>query len=81
MSYTHTVAVPLSWEDAVQRTREALGEQGFGILTEIVTAWTLKKLAWRYECLTAEITEADSALKEILDTYAPLLCDLPGVGP
>ncbi|MHA7302624.1 DUF302 domain-containing protein [Pseudarthrobacter sp. MDT1-22] len=26
---------PLSWEDAVQRTREALGEQGFGILTEI----------------------------------------------
>jgi uncharacterized protein (DUF302 family) len=35
MSYTHTVTVPLSWEDAVQRTREALGEQGFGILTEI----------------------------------------------
>lgn len=35
MSYTHTVTVPLSWEDAVQRTREALGEQGFGIPTEI----------------------------------------------
>ena len=35
MSYTHTVTVPLSWEDAVQRTREALNEQGFGILTEI----------------------------------------------
>ena len=35
MSYTHTVTVPLSWEDTVQRTREALGEQGFGILTEI----------------------------------------------
>ncbi|WP_104176076.1 DUF302 domain-containing protein [Arthrobacter sp. Y81] len=35
MSYTHTVTVPLSWEDAVQRTREALGEEGFGILTEI----------------------------------------------
>ena len=35
MSYTHTVTVPLSWEDAVERTREALGEQGFGILTEI----------------------------------------------
>jgi uncharacterized protein (DUF302 family) len=35
MSYTHTVTVPLSWEDAVQRTREALGELGFGILTEI----------------------------------------------
>ncbi|MCO4252416.1 DUF302 domain-containing protein [Pseudarthrobacter raffinosi] len=26
---------PLSWEDAVQRTREALGEHDFGILTEI----------------------------------------------
>ena len=35
MSYTHTVTVPLSWEDAVQLTREALNEQGFGILTEI----------------------------------------------
>lgn len=35
MSYTHSVTVPLSWEDAVQRTREALGEEGFGILTEI----------------------------------------------
>lgn len=35
MSYTHTITVPLSWEDAVQRTRDALAEQGFGILTEI----------------------------------------------
>ncbi|GAP55915.1 insertion element IS900 uncharacterized 42 kDa protein [Arthrobacter sp. Hiyo6] len=45
-----------------------------------VTAWTLKKLARRYQSLTEEIAEADSALKEILDAYAPLLCDLPGVG-
>lgn len=45
-----------------------------------VTAWTLKKLAKRYQSLTEEIAEADSALKEILDAYAPLLCDLPGVG-
>jgi uncharacterized protein (DUF302 family) len=35
MSYTHTVTVPLSWEEAVQRTREALAGQGFGILSEI----------------------------------------------
>lgn len=35
MSYTHRVTVPLEWEEAVQRTRDALGEQGFGILTEI----------------------------------------------
>ena len=35
MSYTHTVTVPLEWEEAVQRTREALAAQGFGILSEI----------------------------------------------
>ncbi|PTT70133.1 DUF302 domain-containing protein [Arthrobacter sp. HMWF013] len=35
MNYTHTVTVPLEWEDAVQRTREALAVQGFGILSEI----------------------------------------------
>lgn len=35
MSYTHTITVPLSWEVAVQRTREALAGQGFGILSEI----------------------------------------------
>jgi transposase len=45
-----------------------------------VTAWTLKKLAKRYQSLTEEIDEADAALKELLDAYAPLLCDLPGVG-
>jgi transposase len=31
--------------------------------------------------LAEEITAADTALQEILDSYAPLLCDLPGVGP
>lgn len=45
-----------------------------------VTAWTLKKLAGRYLSLSEEIAEADRALKEVLDAYAPLLCDLPGVG-
>ncbi|BAS07639.1 conserved hypothetical protein [Arthrobacter sp. Hiyo4] len=35
MSYTHTITVPLAWDQAVQRTRDALAEQGFGILTEI----------------------------------------------
>ncbi|PVZ60883.1 DUF302 domain-containing protein [Arthrobacter sp. H-02-3] len=35
MSYTHTITVPLTWEEAVQRTREALAGQGFGILSEI----------------------------------------------
>lgn len=35
MSYTHTVTTPLAWNEAVQRTREALAEQGFGILSEI----------------------------------------------
>lgn len=35
MTYTHSITVPLSWEDAVQGTRDALAAQGFGILTEI----------------------------------------------
>ena len=35
MSYTQSVAVPLAWTNAVQATREALAEQGFGILSEI----------------------------------------------
>ncbi|SDP84864.1 Uncharacterized conserved protein, DUF302 family [Arthrobacter sp. ok909] len=35
MSYTHTVTVPLNWEESVQRTRDALAGQGFGILSEI----------------------------------------------
>jgi uncharacterized protein (DUF302 family) len=35
MSYTHTVTVPLAWEETVQRAREALAGQGFGILSEI----------------------------------------------
>ncbi|MBG6225515.1 uncharacterized protein (DUF302 family) [Arthrobacter sp. CAN_A2] len=35
MTYTRSIAVPLPWDEAVRRTREALKEQGFGILTEI----------------------------------------------
>ena len=35
MSYTYTAVVPLSWEDAVEKTRAALATQGFGILSEI----------------------------------------------
>ena len=35
MSYTHSVAVSLSYEDAVTRTRAALAEHGFGVLSEI----------------------------------------------
>ena len=35
MSYTNTVTVPLNWEESVQRTRDALAGQGFGILSEI----------------------------------------------
>jgi uncharacterized protein (DUF302 family) len=35
MSYTYTAVVPLSWADAVEKTRAALATQGFGILSEI----------------------------------------------
>jgi hypothetical protein len=47
---------------------------------EYVTLLTLKALAARCQALATEIEAADTALKEILDSYAPMLCDLPGVG-
>jgi uncharacterized protein (DUF302 family) len=43
MSYTHAITVDLSYEDAVERTREALADQGFGILTEIDVRATFEK--------------------------------------
>ncbi|MFJ6003927.1 IS110 family transposase [Arthrobacter sp. NPDC092385] len=45
-----------------------------------VTARVLRTLASRYQDLTTEIDDATESLREILDSYAPLLCDLPGVG-
>ncbi|TFC29797.1 DUF302 domain-containing protein [Cryobacterium sp. TMT2-18-3] len=35
MSYAHTVTVNVSFDEAVRMAREALADQGFGILTEI----------------------------------------------
>ena len=35
MTYTLTTTVDLPWAEAVDRTRDALSAQGFGILTEI----------------------------------------------
>lgn len=35
MTYTLATTVSLPWAEAVERTREALAAQGFGILTEI----------------------------------------------
>jgi uncharacterized protein (DUF302 family) len=35
MTYTLVTTVSLPWADALERTREALAAQGFGILTEI----------------------------------------------
>ena len=48
--------------------------------TSYVTSLTLKTLAVRYQTLSSEIDTVDAGLKEILDSYAPLLCDLAGVG-
>ena len=42
MSYGTTIRTSLSFDDAVARTREALSEQGFGVLTEIDVQATLK---------------------------------------
>jgi uncharacterized protein (DUF302 family) len=35
MTYTLRTTIDLPWDEAVERTREALAAQGFGILTEI----------------------------------------------
>lgn len=35
MTYTLTTTVDLPWAEALERTRDALSAQGFGILTEI----------------------------------------------
>ncbi|WP_144670793.1 IS110 family transposase [Arthrobacter sp. U41] len=61
---------------ALQRTRPSghMGDPTY------VCLLTLKALATRCQSLSAEITATDAALKEIIDTYAPMLCDLPGVG-
>ena len=42
MEYGTTVTTDLSFDDAVARNREALQEQGFGVLTEIDVQATLK---------------------------------------
>lgn len=45
MSYTHTITVPMTYDQAVETTRAALADHGFGILTEIdVKATFTKKL-------------------------------------
>jgi uncharacterized protein (DUF302 family) len=41
--YGFSVTVPLTFTDAVARTRDALASQGFGILTEIDVAATFRK--------------------------------------
>ena len=41
--YGLAVTVPLDYPVAVERTREALGREGFGVLTEIDVSATLKK--------------------------------------
>jgi len=42
MDYQRNITVDLPYADAVTRTREALAEQGFGVLTEIDVQATLR---------------------------------------
>ena len=42
LAYGNAVTIPLAFEDAVKRTREALQKEGFGDLCEIDVAKTLK---------------------------------------
>ena len=41
--YGLNVEIPLPYEEAVERVREELGKEGFGVLTEIDVKETLKK--------------------------------------
>jgi uncharacterized protein (DUF302 family) len=41
--YGMSTTVELPWEEAVRRTREELAREGFGVLTEIDVAATLKQ--------------------------------------
>jgi len=43
MGYTLTTTVQRPYEETVEAVREALGDQGFGVLTEIDIKATLKK--------------------------------------
>ncbi len=43
MDYQRSISVDLPYTEAVARTREALAEQGFGILSEIDVQATLKE--------------------------------------
>ncbi len=43
MDYGTTITTQLSFEEAVERTKTALADQGFGVLTEIDVQATLKK--------------------------------------
>jgi uncharacterized protein (DUF302 family) len=43
MSYTRSITVPLPYTQAIERTREALAEQGFGILSEIDVKATFER--------------------------------------
>lgn len=42
MTYTLSTTVPMAYDEAVAATRTALADQGFGILTEIDLAATMK---------------------------------------
>ncbi len=43
MTYTETVTTPLDFADTVEAVRVALADQGFGVLTEIDIAATLRE--------------------------------------
>lgn len=43
MSYYYSKTLDISFEDAIEKTTEALKEEGFGVLTEIDIKATLKK--------------------------------------
>jgi uncharacterized protein (DUF302 family) len=79
--YALSRTVELSYEDADARVREALQEEGFGVLTEIDVSATLKKKLDvdfpRYEILGAcNPPMAHEALKAEVDVGLLLPCNV-----
>jgi len=68
MTYATTISLDLPWHEAVVRTKEALAEQGFGILSEIDVRAT-------FESKLGEQTAADLGDYVILGACNPALAN------
>ena len=76
-----SIVTDLSYEDAVQRCKEALADEGFGVLTEIDIQATLKKKLdvdrTPYRCqLTCDVNPEHQALSVAPEAGVLLPCNV-----